>query len=408
MDHPLANAESPGRLPSPPLSPDDIDMERSASQGNDFDDAYRRHGFLATAIDQSERDPLLLKDKLQPEEHLKSLRHRKTGKKHVASHYERQNSHIQSLLKPLNAHISEAQAEEEDARLSVKIAVYGSFICNCILACLQLYAALSSLSLSFFATAIDSVFDPAANLILNYCHRKSARVDLKKYPSGGSRFETIGDIIYAFAMGCVSIVLVAFSVQDLAKGEADKELHIPAVIAVSIAFVTKFCLFLYCYSIRGKSSQVQVLWEDHRNDLFINGFGIFTSAAGAKVAWWIDPSGALFLSLVIIVVWTRTAMGCFKLLAGSAAPMEFQNLVVYNAMLFSDSIEKIDSCIVYHSGPNYIVELDIVMASETPLWKAHDLSQALQDKLEEMPTVDRAFVHVDHETSHKPEHRKKA
>jgi hypothetical protein len=37
-------------------------------------------------------------------------------------------------------------------------------------------------------------------------------------------------------MGCVSIVLVAFSVQDLARGESDKELHIPAVIAVSIAF----------------------------------------------------------------------------------------------------------------------------------------------------------------------------
>jgi len=65
----------------------------------------------------------------------------------------------------------------------VKIAVYGSFVCNCILACLQLYAALSSLSLSFFATAIDSVFDPMANLILNYCHRKSNTVDLKKYPS---------------------------------------------------------------------------------------------------------------------------------------------------------------------------------------------------------------------------------
>lgn len=35
----------------------------------------------------------------------------------------------------------------------------------------------------------------------------------------------------------------------------------------------KFLLFLYCYSLRTKSSQVLVLWEDHRNDLFINGFG---------------------------------------------------------------------------------------------------------------------------------------
>jgi hypothetical protein len=35
----------------------------------------------------------------------------------------------------------------------------------------------------------------------------------------------------------------------------------------------KFLLFLYCYSLRSRSSQVEVLWEDHRNDLFINSFG---------------------------------------------------------------------------------------------------------------------------------------
>jgi hypothetical protein len=65
----------------------------------------------------------------------------------------------------------------------------------------------------------------------------------------------------------------------------------------------KFVLFLYCYSLRGKSSQVAVLWEDHRNDLFINGFGrlckyctmnliashtvsgILMSAGGSKLTW---------------------------------------------------------------------------------------------------------------------------
>lgn len=35
----------------------------------------------------------------------------------------------------------------------------------------------------------------------------------------------------------------------------------------------KFILFLYCIPLRKASSQVHVLWEDHRNDLFINGFG---------------------------------------------------------------------------------------------------------------------------------------
>ncbi|GJN94228.1 hypothetical protein Rhopal_007302-T1 [Rhodotorula paludigena] len=307
-------------------------------------------------------DPLLLRDRLQTPETLSDLRRRK-NKSHAF--YTRQNSHIDSLLKHLDEHVREAEEEEDASR---------------ILAVLQLYAAISSLSLSIFGTAIDSVFDPAANLILWWCHRQSDRVDLMKYPSGGSKFESIGDIVYSGIMGAVSVILVAFSVQDLARRNTDKELHIPALIVVGIAFATKFALFAYCFSIRGKNSQVRVLWEDHRNDLFINGFGLFTSAAGAKIAWWI--------------------------LAGQAAPMDFQNLITYKAMTFAEQIEAIDSCVAYHNGPRYVVEVDLVMKGDTPLRVAHDVSQALQDKIEELPQVDRAFVHVDHETSHKPEHRK--
>lgn len=42
------------------------------------------------------------------------------------------------------------------------------------------------------------------------------------------------------------------------------------------------------------------------------------------------------------------------------------------------------------------------MNASTPLWKAHDISQQLQDKIEVLPNVERAFVHVDHETDHAP------
>jgi hypothetical protein len=43
-----------------------------------------------------------------------------------------------------------------------------------------------------------------------------------------------------------------------------------------------------------------------------------------------------------------------------------------------------------------------VMSGDTPLSRAHDLSQHLQDKIELLPGVARAFVHVDHETTHRP------
>ena len=64
-------------------------------------------------------------------------------------------------------------------------------------------------------------------------------------------------------------------------------------------------------------------------------------------------------------------------------------------------IDGLDTCLIV-VRQNYFVEVDIVMDATTPLWKAHDVSQQLQDKLETLPNVERAFVHVDHETDHTP------
>lgn len=109
----------------------------------------------------------------------------------------------------------------------------------------------------------------------------------------------------------------------------------------------------------------------------------------------------MFISVILIWLWGQTCTTNFQLLAGIAAPEEFRQLVIYKAMTYSSEIVAIDSVAAYHAGPDLVVEVDIVMKPETPLWAAHDLSQSLQDKLEEMPGVGRAFVHVDHEVSHK-------
>lgn len=76
----------------------------------------------------------------------------------------------------------------------------------------------------------------------------------------------------------------------------------------------------------------------------------------------------------------------------------------------------------YHAGSKYYVEVDIVMDENTPLKISHDVSQALQRKLEGefrlgsdhipgylltallvgLSDVERAFVHVDYEHDHDP------
>jgi divalent metal cation (Fe/Co/Zn/Cd) transporter len=69
------------------------------------------------------------------------------------------------------------------------------------------YAAISARSLSLIATGIDSVFDIGSNVMLFYIHRKSGRLDMNRWPVGGARLESIGNIVYGFlqvAAACAS------------------------------------------------------------------------------------------------------------------------------------------------------------------------------------------------------------
>jgi divalent metal cation (Fe/Co/Zn/Cd) transporter len=73
-------------------------------------------------------------------------------------------------------------------------------------------------------------------------------------------------------------------------------------------------------------------------------------------------------------------------------------------MTHSAAIRQIDTVRAYHSGPRLIVEVDIVMDPNDSLRSTHDVAEALQMKLESLPNVERAYVHVDYETDHAPEH----
>jgi cation diffusion facilitator family transporter len=293
-------------------------------------DPYR----LASALkDQSELDEIRANTSRKRDGFGPITLNKTAGRaKKLEEFYEAQNENIERLLKPVDEHVRVAKEEEGANHLKYRIAVIGSFVANIILAALQLYAAASSRSLSLFTTMADSLFDPLSNLALILSARAVKRVDGRKFPSGKARIETAGNIFFCFLMVTVSVVIIVESIRTVAEHNGDKETNdffLPSVIAVCIAFATKFSLFLYCWALRNKYSQVRILWEDHRNDLFINGFGVLTSVGGAKLKWWLDPLGALILSVLIIFLWSRTSYSEFQLLIGVTADTPTLQLITY-------------------------------------------------------------------------------
>ena len=73
-------------------------------------------------------------------------------------------------------------------------------------------------------------------------------------------------------------------------------------------------------------------------------------------------------------------------------------------MTHSPVITHIDTVRAYHSGPRLVAEVDVVIDRNQTVEVAHDVAEDLQSKLESLPDIERCYVHIDYETSHKPEH----
>ncbi|KAH0441625.1 cation diffusion facilitator 1 [Colletotrichum camelliae] len=265
-------------------------------------------------------------------------RHTKIGpwcrSRQIQKYYKTQNAAIERMLKPVDDHVADARQEAGDSHLQFKIAIWGSFGASIVLAALQLYAALNTESLSLIATVADAVFDPLSNLALILSARTTKRTNPRRFPAGKSRLETVGNII-------LSLIIIAFAARELSDATSEghtKDLKPEVVISVCVVFGTKLILFIYCFSLRNRYSQVRILWSDHRNALLVNGFGILTSVGGSKLRWWIDPAGAMILSMIVTILWLRTAIAEFLLLVGVTASAETQQLITYVCLTHSESI----------------------------------------------------------------------
>lgn len=112
----------------------------------------------------------------------------------------------------------------------------------------------------------------------------------------------------------------------------------------------------------------------------------------------------LQLALYTIRTWSLTVLENVNSLVGKSAAPEYLQKLTYLCWNHHKAIRHIDTVRAYTFGSHYFVEVDIVLPANMPLQEAHDIGETLQEKLELLPEIERAFVHLDYEYSHKPEH----
>jgi cation diffusion facilitator family transporter len=151
---------------------------------------------------------------------------------------------------------------------------------------------------------------------------------------------------------------------------------------------------------------LEALAQDHWNDCLSNG----VAAAALLLAvrqpslWFVDPIGAVVISVYIIYSWYMTGKEQIEHLTGKVAPEEFIEELMRHAGEFDDRILVVDQIRAYHFGPKFLVEIEVVMDSQTLLYESHDLGMDLQYEIEGLDEVERCFVHIDYQARPYDEH----
>jgi len=91
-----------------------------------------------------------------------------------------------------------------------------------------------------------------------------------------------------------------------------------------------------------------------------------------------------------------------KLLTGHTAKPDFLKKITWVCLNHHSKIKYVDTVRAFHFGNNFLVEVDIVLPEQMTLLEAHDIGEPLQQKLERLPDVERAFVHLDYNFEHDP------
>lgn len=320
-------------------------------------------------------------------------------------YYEKQIATLQSFEDVERIVNSDSLVEGVDEQAQHERAMKISNCANMVLLAFKIYVTIRTGSLAIAASTLDSLLDFMAGGILWFTHLSMKNINIYKYPIGKLRVQPVGIIIFAAVMATLGFQVLIQAVEQLIKNKPMDKMtseELTWLCAVmGMATIVKLALFLYCRSSRNEI--VRAYAKDHYFDVVTNVVGLLAAILGDMFYWWIDPAGAIALAIYTIVNWSGTVMENAISLVGQTAPPEVLQKLTY-LVIRHPQVKRIDTVRAYTFGVLYFVEVDIELPEEIPLKEAHTIGETLQDKLEKLPEVERAFVHLDYECEHKPEH----
>ncbi|KAF5399429.1 Cation efflux protein zinc transporter [Paragonimus heterotremus] len=306
----------------------------------------------------------------------------KKASRMVRKFYKKQDAHIKELEKLTI--FDEANTEDDRSvksdrvnvvvRRSTTIILRIVFFSNLILFLGKAVASAISGSLSIISSLLDSCVDLASGGIMWYASRQMRKRRPYSYPQGRTRFEPIAIIVLAVFMATISLQLLVESGEAIyrmsKKEKGPPNITDTILLILTAIIVVKLVLWFICAKF-GHSPAVRALMVDQRNDVFSNAASLLFSGLASRLPplledkrfvelKYLDPIGAILMSLYIIFSWYQLGAEQTRNLAGHTADPEFIQKIAFVSLNHHPAIERLDTIRAFHFGCHFLVEVSVL------------------------------------------------
>ena len=266
---------------------------------------------------------------------------------------------------------------------------------NVLLAGIKIAAAKLSGSSAIYSDAINSISDVLYSILLIVGLWISQQPPDMSHPQGHSRFEPLTALVVTISMTVAGAEALRASVQRAMEGGAAIPLGF-SLLALVISVLIKTLMYFSVRRISRETTSpgLAAAAKDNLSDVITSLAALLGIIGSNFISPLLDPLAGVLVAFWIFKAVYGTAKENFGYLTGAGADEEVRNRIL-ESVKDIPGLENVHHIVTEYAGPKLVVEMHINVDGNKTLNEAHDICDKATEKLEALPEVDRAYVHVE-------------
>lgn len=282
---------------------------------------------------------------------------------------------------------------ERQYRRALTITVLG----NVLLAASKAVVAGLSGSAALYADAANSISDVIYSFLMVFGLWLAQRPPDLSHPQGHSRFEPVVGLMVTLSMSLAGYEAARTAIARFLEGGVAVEPGWPAVVLLGSALVKAWMFWTINKAAKTLDSPtLETTARDNLSDVLAS-LAAFVGAIGSSI---IHPLADPVAGVVVAIWIFRNAFAAGKenlnFLTGAGASADLRQQVVEVAGKVP-GVQRVHHTMTEYVGPRLVVDLHVNVDGSMSLDEAHAIADEVISRLEDLPEVDRAYVHIEPE-----------